>query len=119
MSSASKTIGSWLTIGVFFLALTGCSLYRPDLSQGNLITQDKLAELQPNLTKHQVQQIIGSTALSPVFETDEWNYNFAYVDGKHRDQPLKYKTLTLYFSHDKLQSYSSNYWKAPHLPVHK
>lgn len=98
--------------------LSGCSLYRPDLRQGDYLTQAELDRLRPDLSKHQVQDIMGTPALTPVFELDQWNYTYAFVDGRHRDQALQFKTISLYFSKDgKLQSYASSYWQPKHLPV--
>jgi outer membrane protein assembly factor BamE (lipoprotein component of BamABCDE complex) len=119
MFKAWKPYYALLAILIVGSTLNGCSLYRSDLRQGNYIVADRIEELRPGQTKHQVQQIMGTVALTPVFEINQWNYNYAYVDGKHRDQPLKYKTLTLYFEHDTLQSYSSDTWTVPHLPKHK
>jgi len=109
----------WLAMFLVTTALTGCSLYRADLAQGNSITPESLRQLKPNLTKHQVQQIMGTPALTPYFELDQWNYNYASIDGLHRDQLLKYKTITLYFKNNKLESYTSNEWHAENLPKHK
>lgn len=100
------------------LSLTGC-LYRPDLRQGDHISQAELDQLRPSLSKHEVQQIMGTPALTPVFELEEWNYTYAYLDGKHRDETLKFKTLTLYFKNGKLVSYESSDWHPAHLPKHK
>ena len=98
--------------------LTGC-LYRPELNQGNHITQAELNKLEPGMTKAEVQQLMGSTALAPVFELDEWNYTYAYVNGTQRNLPLKFKTISLYFKDDKLNSYRSNYWHLANLPQHQ
>lgn len=107
---------------VFLLSITllsGCSIYQADLRQGNYISQEDLDRLRPDLTKHQVQQIMGSPAMTPYFELDQWNYTYAFVDGRHRDQPLKFKTISLFFKNGKLTSYSSNHWHPEHLPVNK
>lgn len=99
--------------------LCGCSLYRANLRQGDFISQEELDRLHPNLTKYQVQEIMGAPALEPFFKQDQWNYTYAFVDGNHRDQPLKFKTISLFFKNGKLQSYSSRFWKPAHLPVQK
>mgnify|MGYP000328915633 CR=1 FL=1 len=112
-------MSKWLVLLVVATALTGCSLYRPDLQQGDYITQAELDDLKPNLSKHEVQQIIGTPALTPVFELEEWHYTYAFQNGKERDEPLKYKTITLYFKNGKLDSYSSQDWHPAHLPQHK
>lgn len=99
------------------LALSGCcSLYRPDLMQGDHITQKDLDKLQPGMAKIQVSHILGTPALEPVLEVENWHYTFAYRDGTHRDKPLCFETITLYFKNDLLQSYSSNYWRTENLP---
>lgn len=119
MFAARKPYSLWLALFFVVASLTGCSLYRSDLQQGNYITQEDLDRLKPEQTKHQVQQIMGTTALTPVFNIDEWNYSYAFIDGTHRDQPLKFKTITLFFKHGKLQSYVSNTWHPAHLPYRK
>lgn len=96
--------------------LSGCSLYRPSLRQGNYISQDELDKLKPNLSKYEVQNIMGSPAMTPYFNLNQWNYTYAFLDGTHRDQPLKFKTITLVFKNGKLDSYYSNYWRPANLP---
>lgn len=116
MFPTSKTLYRWLTVILISLLLTGCSLYRPDLRQGNFVSQSDLDKLEPGMTKREVQQIMGTTAENPMFLIDEWNYSYAYLDGSHRDQPLKFKTITLYFRDNKLVAYKSDTWKVPNLP---
>lgn len=118
-----KFITKKLVISLAFFSasiiLSGCSLYRCDLQQGNYITQVELDKLEPNLSKNEVQNIMGSTVVSPMFLSDQWNYSYGYLDGKHRDQPIKFHTITLYFKHGKLTSYSSYFWKPTNLPKHE
>jgi outer membrane protein assembly factor BamE len=101
------------------VALSGCTLYRCNLQQGNYITQAALDKLEPGLTKNEVQDIMGSTVVNPMFVTEEWNYSYGYVDGKHRDQPIKFHTITLNFKNGRLTSYNSNYWHPANLPREK
>jgi len=111
-------MSKWLVLFVVAISLTGC-LYRPDLAQGDHLSQEELDQLRPNFSKHQVQQVMGTPALTPVFELDHWTYTYAYLDGKHRDQKLNYKTIILYFKNGKLESYSSKDWRPAHLPQRK
>ncbi len=96
--------------------LTGCSLYRPNLRQGNYISQEELDRLRPDQTKREVQDIMGSPAMTPYFNLDQWNYTYAYLPGLERDKPLKFCTISLYFNNGKLVSYSSNAWHPANLP---
>lgn len=97
------------------LTLTGCT-YRCDLQQGNHITQEALNRLEPDLTKHEVQGIMGSTVVNPMYLSEEWNYSYGYIDGVHRDQPIKFHTITLFFKNGRLKSYQSDYWHPTNLP---
>ena len=50
-----------------FLSLSACiRIYRPDLRQGNYVTQKKIDQLTVGMSKETVQQIMGSPALIPV-----------------------------------------------------
>lgn len=118
MFKIGKVHCKWLSILLVAISISGCTLYRPSLQQGNCISQSELDQLEPGMSKREVQQIMGTTADSPMFLINQWNYSYAYVDGKHRDQPLKFKTITLYFSKDKLSSYSSAVWHPANLPKH-
>lgn len=113
----SKTLGIILSLNA--LLLGGCSLYRPELRQGDYITQAELDKLQPGMAKIQVQQILGSPALNQVLEVEHWNYTYAYLDGRHRSQPLAFQTITLYFKNDRLQGYASKHWHPANLPAIK
>ena len=82
------------------ILLTGCSLvdrwvYRPDINQGNYITQDAIELLQVGQTKDQVVFIMGSPMLTSSFGGNVWYYVF-------RQQPqhgnLSQITYAVYFN---------------------
>lgn len=112
----SKVVFAAGFLCILLSLLSGCSLYRPELNQGNHITQEDLDKLHPEMTKREVQEIMGSPAMAPYFDLDQWNYTYAHLNGMNRDEPLKFKTITLYFSHGKLMYYSSRYWHPANLP---
>lgn len=62
------------------ILLSGCSLgdlvYRPDINQGNFITQKEVDLLKVGLTKEQVQFVMGSPMLSSIYDNDVWYYVF-------------------------------------------
>ena len=46
------------------LGLTGCSYfhpYRPDIEQGNVMSQDRVAQLKVGMSRQKVTEIIGDT----------------------------------------------------------
>lgn len=74
-------------------------VYKVDIQQGNVVTQDMLARLQPGMDKSQVSFIMGTPLLIDVFHNDRWDYYYSYQKGgKRREQ----RRVTLIFEDDKL-----------------
>lgn len=82
------------------MLLTGCSLvdrwvYRPDINQGNYVTQEAIDMLQIGQSKDQVVFIMGSPMLTSVFGDNVWYYVF-------RQQPqhdvVSQRTYSIYFN---------------------
>ncbi|KXS37356.1 MAG: small protein A [Halomonadaceae bacterium T82-2] len=94
-----------IKIVIFSLALgllAGCSyfgVYKRDLPQGNLITQEMLAQLKPGMTRKQVQYVMGSPLLETPFSASQWDYVFL-LDKAYGGKV--YKRLTLTFADDRL-----------------
>ena len=70
------------------LALGGCSTvprivneYKIDVQQGNVLTQDMVAQLKPGQTKDQVRFILGSPVLSDMFHGNRWDYVYRLKKG--------------------------------------
>ena len=86
------------------LFITGCSsipsvLYKIDVQQGNIITQDMVDKLKPNMTKSQVRFILGTALIGDVFHKDRWDYVYRLL--QHGNLVEEYK-LTVFFEDDKL-----------------
>ncbi len=50
--------------------------YRVEVVQGNVVTQEQAAALQPGMTREQVRDVLGSPLLTDVFHADRWDYVF-------------------------------------------
>ncbi len=70
------------------MLLAGCSslrfpgVYRIDIPQGNFVTEDMLAQLQPGMTPEQVRFALGAPTLVDPFTPDIWFYPMTYRPGK-------------------------------------
>ncbi|OCG26372.1 hypothetical protein A9G11_00635 [Gilliamella sp. wkB108] len=82
------------------ILLSGCSVvdrwvYRPDINQGNYVTQEAIDMLQVGQSKDQVVFIMGSPMLTSAFGDNVWYYVF-------RQQPqhdvLSQRTYAVYFN---------------------
>lgn len=70
------------------------SPYRPDIQQGNFISQEMLAQLKVGQTRDQVKFILGTPLLMDVFHTDRWDYPFYLARGNGE---LTTARVTVYF----------------------
>jgi outer membrane protein assembly factor BamE (lipoprotein component of BamABCDE complex) len=89
---------------LILLLITGCSsipsvLYKIDVQQGNIITQEMVDKLKPSMTKSQVRFVLGTALIDDVFHTDRWDYVYRLV--QHGNLVEEYK-LTVFFEDDKL-----------------
>ena len=69
-------------------AISGCSSvprivneYKIDIQQGNVLTQEMVAQLRPGLTKDQVRFILGTPVLMDMFHANRWDYVYRLQKG--------------------------------------
>jgi outer membrane protein assembly factor BamE len=66
------------------LALAGCSfpgVYKIDIQQGNVVTQDMIDQLRPGMTRRQVRFIMGNPLLTDTFHSNRWDYLYSIQPG--------------------------------------
>lgn len=74
------------------LFLSGCMLvpvYKPQIQQGNVITDDMLAKVHTGMSESQVRYLMGSPVLINIFSTNHWDYIYTLQKGgcfKHRQR---------------------------------
>lgn len=73
------------------------SPYRPDIQQGNFISQEMLAQLKVGQTRDQVKFILGTPLLTDIFHAERWDYPFRLERG---DGELTTSRVTVYFDKD-------------------
>lgn len=75
--------------------LSGCFLlYRPTITQGNLINESAVAQLRPGLTENQVLYLMGTPVLSNTFQPYRWDYVYTIKKG---GEPRFQRHVTLFF----------------------
>lgn len=50
--------------------------YRIEVVQGNVVTQETMAQIQPGLGRQQVRDILGTPVLTDIFHDNRWDYVF-------------------------------------------
>lgn len=66
------------------LALAGCSfpgVYKIDIQQGNVVTQDMIDQLRPGMTRRQVRFIMGNPLITDTFHPERWDYLYSIQPG--------------------------------------
>jgi len=57
------------------------SPYRPDIQQGNFVSEEMLSQLKTGMTREQVRFIFGTALLTDPFHADRWDYAFRMAKG--------------------------------------
>ena len=79
----TKLLLTSLTLAGLF-ALAGCSfpgVYKIDIQQGNVVTQDMIDQLKPGMTRRQVRFIMGTALISDPFHPDRLDYVYTLQPG--------------------------------------
>lgn len=66
------------------LAVAGCSfpgVYKIDIQQGNVVTQDMIDQLRPGMTRRQVRFIMGNPLITDTFHANRWDYLYSLQPG--------------------------------------
>jgi len=75
------------------------SPYRIDVRQGNLVTQEMVAQLKPGQTREQVRFILGSPLVADMFHQDRWDYVYRFRPGRGE---IQQRNLSVFFQDNKL-----------------
>jgi outer membrane protein assembly factor BamE len=78
------------------------SPYRPDIQQGNFVSQEMLAQLKVGQTREQVKFILGTPLMTDAFHADRWDYPFYLARGNGE---LTKARVTVYFKDDKVEKF--------------
>ena len=103
-----------LYAAILAVALTSCTtiathfpgVYAIDIQQGNIINQEMVDQLRPNMTKRQVLYVMGTPMLVDVFHKQRWDY--IYSDQPGGDDRVQ-KRITLFFNGDELANIQGDF----------
>jgi len=71
------------------VASSGCSnfgVYRLDIQQGNLVTQEQVAKVKPGMSRLEVRNVLGTPLLQDVFSGNRWDY--VYNEDRNAEKKL-------------------------------
>ncbi|MFW0758344.1 outer membrane protein assembly factor BamE [Pseudomonas sp. H11T01] len=108
MQNTKLLLTSFTLVGL--LALAGCSfpgVYKIDIQQGNVVTQDMIDQLRPGMTRRQVRFIMGNPLLTDTFHADRWDYLYSLQPGGGERQQERISII--FNSNDQLVSLSGDF----------
>ena len=79
--------------------------YRTDVIQGNFVSKEQVAQLQPGMTRDQVKSVLGTPLLASLFHADRWDYVFTLKRQGIEPQAFKY---TVFFKDDQLERFQGD-----------
>jgi outer membrane protein assembly factor BamE len=92
--------------------LSGCSswgfpgVYRIDVEQGNIVTQELVDQLEPGMTRRQVRYILGTPLLEDSFNRSRWDYVYTVRNGSTLKQEDR---LTVFFEGENLSHFTTTF----------
>ncbi|MGB2131067.1 MAG: outer membrane protein assembly factor BamE [Marinobacterium sp.] len=92
------------------ILIAGCSefpgVYKIDIPQGNLVSQEMVNQLRPGMTPSQVRYIMGTPLVNDSFSENRWDYIYTIKDGNgERFQ----ERISLFFEDGKLSRLSGDF----------
>lgn len=99
------------------LGLSAClKVYKIDVPQGNIVSQEMVDKLRPGMTRAQVRFVLGTPLVVDTFHRDRWEYFYSYK--KTVEGVAETRRLTLLFKDDVLHSVEGDVaTKAPGAPA--
>ena len=97
MRSIFKFKVAILTVLLGFASFSGCTfpgVYKLNVQQGNIVTQDMLDKLKPGMTARQVIFVMGNPVLKPALDAQQWDYIYTLEE---RDVITKRYHLSVHF----------------------
>ncbi len=95
----------FLIVVAFAFVISGC-LYRPDIQQGNELTDEMIASITVGMTKEEVADILGEPLVTDPFNRDRWDYYYFLRDGK--SGTVIRRTLFIEFIDEKISHFEGS-----------
>jgi len=90
--------------------------YQMDINQGNIIENDRMAQLKLGMSKEQVRFLLGTPMLDDIFHSNRWDYIYFQKTGK--DAPVQRKFAMFFDASGKLERTEPPLSELSTLPLH-
>lgn len=100
-------------LSIFCLAIASGCVYRAAISQGNLIKQEDLDQLEIGMTVNQVRFLLGTPMIDDPFTRNRWDYIY-YLKIGHKKAAAK-RWVSVYFEDEKVSEIRKDLELSPKL----
>ena len=83
---------------LLILSVAGGCVYQANLSQGNLLKQEDLDQVEVGMTRRQVRFLLGTPMIDDPFHEERWDYIYYLKIG--RDDAIFKRWISIYFAGD-------------------
>ncbi len=98
---------------LFVLFAAGGCVYQANLSQGNVIKQDDLDQVEVGMTRNQVRFLLGTPMIEDPFHEDRWEYVYFVKIG--RDDAIFKRWISILFNGDRVSEIIDGQELSPNL----
>ena len=102
--SFRKSLVLAIVLGVL-VGTTGC-VYRANISQGNIVEEEDLDQVEVGMTRNQVRFLLGTPMVDDPFHRNRWDYVY-YVKIGRNDATAK-RWVTILFEGDAVSEIQRN-----------
>jgi outer membrane protein assembly factor BamE len=94
------------------LCLGGCGfvgfpgVYKINVEQGNIVTQEMVEQLKPGMSRRQVRFILGTPLLEDPFNVTRWDYTYSLRNG---EKVLSESRMSVFFEDDTLVRWEGDF----------
>ncbi|MDH3748096.1 MAG: outer membrane protein assembly factor BamE [Gammaproteobacteria bacterium] len=88
-----------MLILVATLMTAGC-VYRASISQGNLIKQEDLDQVEVGMTRNQIRFLLGTPLVDDPFHADRWDYIYYLKVGRREADFTRW--VSIFFADDRV-----------------
>ena len=102
----------FLILSLLLTALSACGnigfpgVYRIDIEQGNIVTQEMVDQLKPGMNRNQVRFILGTPLVADSFHQNRWDYIYTVRNGNTTKESQR---LSVFFEGDELSHFTGTF----------
>ena len=86
-----KSIILGIILGMLFTA-SGC-VYRANISQGNIVEEEDLDQVEIGMTRSQIRFLLGTPMIADPFHQDRWDYVYYVKIGRNDAAGKRWVTI--------------------------